>query len=96
MKITAKGAVQGVYEEFLNITMRGLAANLQNLDLPVFNMTGLEGTFHLSLDRQVTLGEPLAPATQEALKKLGLKLEKKRLPRQYFVIDNINRMPSEN
>jgi len=70
------------------------------VDRPIVDMTGLQGTFDFTLDWTQDTGKPglgdgspsIFTAVQE---QLGLKLEARRMPIEYVVIDHIER-PSEN
>lgn len=93
-----------VYAELRSATMPQLALALsqgQLLDLPVYDATGLEGSYHVTLEidsRGLTLDapNPLGPAILEALRKQGLNLENRRMEVENFVIDHIERSPAEN
>jgi uncharacterized protein (TIGR03435 family) len=43
-----------------------------------------------------TASEPSGNSVRESLAKLGLRLERRRLPIEKFVIDHIDRTPTEN
>lgn len=87
------------------ISLESLAANLSpSAGLPVVNMTGLTGKYKIDVrwtptpaedtDGTRTLNDPeFVRAIQE---QLGLQLEKRRAPFEMFVIDHIERVPTEN
>jgi uncharacterized protein (TIGR03435 family) len=79
-------------------TMEGLARNFgSRAGRPVFDRTGIEGYFDVTLRFSVDLGGSAdAPPFVTALsEQLGLRLEAGRAPLQTLVIDHIER-PSEN
>jgi uncharacterized protein (TIGR03435 family) len=68
------------------------------VDLPVLDMTGLQGFYNLKLDwiREIAdspSGVILPIALEE---QLGLKLETRRAPIEILVVDSVLRTPSEN
>jgi uncharacterized protein (TIGR03435 family) len=65
------------------------------VDLPVLDMTGLQGFYNLKLDWVVdsTSGVILPIALEE---QLGLKLETRKAPMEILVVDSARRTPSEN
>jgi hypothetical protein len=65
------------------------------IDLPVLDMTGLQGFYNLKLDWVVdsTSGVILPIALEE---QLGLKLETRKAPIEILVVDSARRTPSEN
>jgi uncharacterized protein (TIGR03435 family) len=81
------------------------------LDRPVIDKTGVDGTFnvHLEFARDETApgfnanagspgtapSEPSGPSIFAALEQLGLKLESTRGPRQFLVIDRVEK-PTPN
>jgi uncharacterized protein (TIGR03435 family) len=81
------------------ITLDVLARNLGlRAGRPVFDRTGLEGYYDLTLkfSRDQDAANPDAPSIFTALQEqLGLKLEPGRAPLQTLVIDHIER-PNEN
>lgn len=74
------------------------------LDRPVVDFTGLQGTFDLKLDwrPEATQTEQLTdvssnPSLFEALQEeLGLALERRRIPLEVFVVDHVNSVPAGN
>lgn len=85
--------------------MKDLAAYLSTqLDRPVVDETGLDGVFAVKLDfaPDLLLARPnqrddLAPSLPDALlQQLGLKLESRKRQLQTVVIDQIEKVPTEN
>ena len=84
-----------------DVPMSLIASSLSswgNLGRPVVDQTGLTGTFDFVLDYTPDPRPPYAtvdsggPSFQEALKQqLGLKLETKRAPVQFLVLDHVER-----
>lgn len=88
------------------ITMQRFAEVLsRQMDFPVVDATGVEGTFNLTLkwsreaDRPLKFGEqPQAdsgPSVFTAIQELGLRLQAGKVPVEIIVIDHAE-MPSEN
>ena len=86
------------------VSMVGFAGLLSNmLDRPVVDKTELKGVYDVDLewsvddvpDRTVQANDPpsLFTALQE---KLGLRLDTRRTPVDLFVIDHVERVPTEN
>jgi len=97
--------VNGVsHVEFYGITMHQFAEYLRTqLVRPVVDMTGLEGKYHILLER--SQGDTSSsPAPTDALSawalvavdKLGLKLESRKVPVEQFVVDRVEKQPTEN
>ena len=92
------------------ITMRQLAAILSfTLDRPVVDGTRLTGLYKLRIELpppDFAIARVLVPITPtsepnvvspiRAVEKLGLKLERRRLPVETIVVDQIARAPTEN
>jgi uncharacterized protein (TIGR03435 family) len=97
-KYSAKNA--GGHLELHHANVAGFATYLVNVaDRPVVDMTGLDGYFDISLDWRPETPQPgndprpsIYTAVQE---QLGLKLEPRKAPVEFIVIDHIER-PSEN
>jgi uncharacterized protein (TIGR03435 family) len=62
------------------------------VDRPIVDMSGLKGFFDLTLDWSPETGPSIFTAVQE---QLGLKLEPRKVPLEFIVVDHIER-PSEN
>jgi uncharacterized protein (TIGR03435 family) len=90
------------------ITMAAFARTLQSyVDFPVMDMTALNGPFHVRLDvpvrsRLAGLSPAVTPdPTVEvtifsSVQKLGLALEKRKVPVENLVIDHVEKVPTEN
>jgi len=71
----------------------GLANALSNLlQSPVVDETGLSGFYDFTLSWE---GDDILSAVPDAMERLGLKLEMKKVPAEVLVIDNVER-PSGN
>jgi uncharacterized protein (TIGR03435 family) len=80
------------------------------VDLPVVNLTELKGAYDFSLEwapRRAGRGaaargeppptaDPDGPNIFEAVGRLGLKLEQRRMPMDIIVVDKMERTPTEN
>jgi uncharacterized protein (TIGR03435 family) len=92
--------------EFNRRTMAGFADTLESdVDRPVIDMTGLEGTYDIRLEfasaPPVAFAagspDPQAPELFTALtEQLGLRLESRRGPVDVLVVDSALRQPTEN
>lgn len=85
------------HTELNNVTLTQLAAALsRHLDAPVVDATGLQGRYNITLevsqDRPDTPGESIS----EALRRLGLKLERRKVRPDILIIDEISRTPAPN
>jgi uncharacterized protein (TIGR03435 family) len=95
-----------------HITIAQLASRLQEMapryiTMPVINRTGIDGIYEIRLD-WTPMANPQGgddlPTIEtaggftifDAVAKLGLKLEKSKLPVPIIVIDHIERLPVEN
>jgi uncharacterized protein (TIGR03435 family) len=88
-----------------NMTMVQLAAQLQSLapayfrDGPIVDQTGLSGAFDLRLEWR-TVAEIEAgitgPTMFDAVKKLGLTLDRKRDTAEMLIVDQCEKLPTEN
>lgn len=89
-----------IHEEFLKTTMQQLARRMSVpcaqgcLNLPVVDGTGIAGAWDFTLDRSCQDSSCDSEAT--ALEKIGLKLEKATAPVERLVIDQIDKVPTEN
>jgi uncharacterized protein (TIGR03435 family) len=103
-----RGTVGRLHRSCTNMTMAGLAEWLPKMDerltidLPVVDLTGMDGAFDFNLDwtppargrgaTQETSGSTMF----EAVAALGLKLQRRQIPVQVLVIDRVERTPSAN
>ena len=82
--------------------MASCASTLESdVDRPVIDMTGLEGTYDIRLEfaetRSAGSPDPQAPELFTALtEQLGLRLESRRGPVVVLVVDSALRLPTEN
>jgi uncharacterized protein (TIGR03435 family) len=87
-----------------------MSVSLARLDEELRDLTGLEGRYQMSLeiaqpdlneivcaraDQTLVQGEYLR-VVQDGLKKLGLQLEPRTAPLELFVIDHLEKTPTEN
>jgi len=98
----------GQHYEGKGISMATLAGFLaRDEDLPVLDMTGLKGKYDLTLDwilepKNPKPGDPPPPGgafpyLPEALQEqLGLKLENRKAPIEFLVVDHAEKIPTEN
>jgi bla regulator protein blaR1 len=93
--LTAYGGHAGVRVTGDSATMETLAHRLSlDLDHPVFDKTGIPGTFRIRLEwAREGDGPSVFAAVQE---KLGLKLEASKAPIEILVIDHAEKVPTEN
>ena len=94
---TGRGHLEIHHADMLLLT-RNLP--LDAVDRPIVDMTGLKGFFDLTLDWTPDTARPspndTGPSIFTALQEqLGLKLEPRKLPVEFIVIDHVER-PSEN
>jgi uncharacterized protein (TIGR03435 family) len=86
------------------LTLAQLAQQVESrLDHPIVDQTGLTGLYDFKLEiewmaRPGTSTDPsdVAPSVPQALDKLGLKLESKQLPFDVIVVDQFDKVPTEN
>jgi uncharacterized protein (TIGR03435 family) len=104
------GAIRHV--EASSISTQGLADVVTMIAgqlVPVVDMTGLKGRYQVKLEVSMAevdaamanrdlygSGVELVDAVQDAIKKYGLHLEPRKTPVEYFVVDHIEKTPTEN
>ena len=108
MTMGSDGAVR---MEAPNMTFEGLADLLtQMLRRPVVDMTGLKGRFQIVLELPPgeatqaraggsgipTASDPMESPIFAAARKLGLKLESRKMPVEIIVVDHLEKTPTEN
>ena len=93
--LTSFGGHDGVRVEGDNASMEALAHRLSaDLDRPVFDKTGISGTYRIRLEwAREGDGPSVFSVIQE---RLGLKLESARVPIQTLVVDHAEKAPSAN
>jgi uncharacterized protein (TIGR03435 family) len=95
---------EGMRREFTKTTLQQLARLLSvpgegNPDLPVVDRTGIAGAWDFALDRNCPVGGRGGEGCDSyavALEKIGLKLQKTMAPVERLVIDQIDKVPTEN
>lgn len=90
--------------EFNRQAMGEFARTLESeVDRPVIDLTGLEGTYDIRLE--FAAASPLAPGSADPqaaelftalTEQLGLRLEPRRAPVDVLVVDSASRQPTEN
>jgi uncharacterized protein (TIGR03435 family) len=91
------------------VTMDRFAEFLsRRMDMPVLDMTGLQGNYDLKLDwvpesrasgdsKNAAGDNPSGPTLVDALQEqLGLKLETRKAPIEIIVVDHVEKVPTEN
>ena len=75
------------------------------LNKHVLDMTGVEGEFDITLDAQLPVLEATltpgdthdtVPSLASALGKMGLKLERRRVPVEFLVVNKVTKQPTDN
>jgi uncharacterized protein (TIGR03435 family) len=100
------------HDEYQNMTMENLAKFFnqlpQVLGLPVVDMTGLRGSYQVTLDYPVTALRGALPANSDdasdpsggsfldSLHKMGLDMVRREAQTERFVIDQIEKTPTPN
>src|SRR5258708_9367624 len=98
-----------VHRSCTNMTMEALTQWLpkmspEDFGQPGLNMTGLAGAWDFQLDfsphvKVMYNGEtvdPNGPTIFEAIRELGLNLERRKLPSPVIVVDHVRRIPTAN
>jgi uncharacterized protein (TIGR03435 family) len=84
------------------VTMPYFAGLLSNMvDHPVVDMTKSKGVFDVDLEWSVDDAAGTAPDDTVSLptvlqEKLGLRLDRQKTPVDFYVIDHVERIPTEN
>ena len=95
---SSHGGAGSVTAKSPDATMSQLATLIsQSIDAPVRNDTGLDGVFDIQTEFS-RLGpvETDAPTVFEAMKRLGLRLDKAEIPIETIVVDHANFKPGDN
>jgi uncharacterized protein (TIGR03435 family) len=97
LKATAEGTKYGVQRraghlETHRTSIANFVRSLGELDRPILDMTGIQGQFDITLDWSAETGPSIFTAIEE---QSGLRLEARKVPIEYVVIDSIER-PSGN
>jgi uncharacterized protein (TIGR03435 family) len=82
-----------------SVTLSGLASLLSRpVGRPVIDSTGLAGSYKLKLRfaREGTQGSELPDIFTAVQEQLGLKLEPKKVPAKFLVIEHVDKTPTEN
>jgi uncharacterized protein (TIGR03435 family) len=93
--------------EAKGVSMARFAETLSRLGLTVVDQTGVEGVFDFKLSYDPSSTRPTTDASDATgdagpsiftalQEQLGLKLESRKVPIEYLVIDHIERVPAEN
>jgi uncharacterized protein (TIGR03435 family) len=91
-----QGGIANGEAEGTNTTTDYLALSLSRyLKLPVFNQTGITGSYDFDLAPDDPENHDVVAATLDVVDRLGLKLKRGRGPIQPLVIDHVEQ-PSEN
>jgi uncharacterized protein (TIGR03435 family) len=91
-----KGMVSGstdIQEMSLPVLAKAIS---RYLDRPVIDASGLDGTYTFTIDTYRDPQESPDASLREALKKLGLKLEPRRVQADFIIIDTSSSVPIEN
>jgi uncharacterized protein (TIGR03435 family) len=66
------------------------------LHMPIVDQTGLDGKYDLQIDIEQGPGDTPEYAVSQALAKLGLKMESRKVPTAMLVVDKAEKTPTEN
>jgi uncharacterized protein (TIGR03435 family) len=101
VRTTAGATRRGLSGKMGMTYLAGLLSNM--LDRPVVNMTDIKGIFDIDLEWSVndtpeTMVQPDDPPSLFTVlqEKLGLRLESRKAPVDVYVIDHVERVPTEN
>lgn len=80
-----------------SVTAEELAANLiRFVDAPVVDQTGLTAKYSVRIETWKGEGDNPGVTIFDAVEKLGLKLESRKVTVEAVVVDQVSKMPSEN
>ena len=83
--------------EYSRLTMARLADVLsRQMHRPVVDLTGLQGTYDVVLETAEDRPDEPGVSVFEAVEKLGLKLDPRKLPVETLVVDHIEKDPTPN
>jgi len=63
---------------------------------PVVDLTSVEGKYDLMLEIVQNVGDSPEYAASQAVTKLGLKLEQRKVPTAMLIVDSVEKTPTEN
>jgi uncharacterized protein (TIGR03435 family) len=90
----------GHYRRHMQETTGELARFLSlQLFKPVIDRTGLTGRYDITLSFVMPgpgTEAPMGPSLSDAVRKIGLKLEPKKVPVEYVIVEHAERIPTEN
>ncbi|HVY93118.1 MAG TPA: TIGR03435 family protein [Bryobacteraceae bacterium] len=95
---SSHGGAGSVTASSPDATMSQLATLIStSIERPVCDQTGLDGVFDIQTEfSKLAPVESDAPTVFDAMKSLGLRLEKAQIPVESIVVDHANFKPSEN
>src|SRR5262249_51956426 len=67
-----------------------------HIHMPIVDMTGLEGKYDVEIDIEQRPGDSPDYAVSQAVAKLGLKLDSRKVPTLFLVVDKAEKTPTEN
>jgi uncharacterized protein (TIGR03435 family) len=83
------------------ISMADLAKDLiRYAELPIVDMTGLKGTYQVAMNVPLrgarAAADPNDVSIFASIQKLGLRLEKRKVPLDFIVVDHVEKSPTGN
>ncbi|HLK69712.1 MAG TPA: TIGR03435 family protein [Bryobacteraceae bacterium] len=95
---TSTGAARRLSGKVTMTTFAGLLSNM--LDRPVVDGTEVKGVYDIDLEWSVddagTNSDSMPSLSTILQEKLGLRLESRKTPVDFYVIDHVERVPTEN